>query len=220
MNLSLNSLYDLDKQCANNRTGNLCGKCQNGLSLVLASSHCKECSNDFLFLLIPFALAGILLVLFILLLNVTVATGTIHGLIFYANILVANRSIFLPFETPNILTVFVSWLNLDLGIETCFYDGMDSQAKVLLQLVFPAYLFLLIFLIIFLCEVSKRFSTVLGNRNPVATLCTLILLSYSKLLRMIIAALQYTFLDYPGGSREIVWLYDGNVQYFSVNHIP
>ena len=142
VNISLNSSQERDRQCAFNRSGILCGECQQGLSLVLATSKCKKCSNIYLLQLIPFALAGIVLVVFILLFNITIATGTIHGLIFYANVLAANKAIFLPFSTPNFLTVFISWVNLDLGIETCFYSQLNSQAKVLLQLVFPAYLFL------------------------------------------------------------------------------
>ena len=218
--ISLNSTDSADNKCANNRTGILCGACNEDLSLVFGSSRCKECSDYYIFLLIPFALAGIALVTFILLLNLTVATGTIHGLIFYANILTADHSLFLPFATPNVLTVFISWLNLDLGIETCFYNGMDSYGKFLLQLAFPTYVFILIGTIIVLCEVSKKFATLLSNRNPVATLCTLFLLSYSKLIRTIITALQFTQLDYPDGSRELVWLYGANVPYFSVSHIP
>ena len=216
------NLSSADEQCAYNRTGILCtcGMCQEDLSLVVGSSRCQECSDNSISLIIPFALAGIALVTFILLLNLTVATGTIHGLIFYANILSANHSLFLPPSTSNFLTVFISWLNLHLGIETCFYDGMDSFGKFLLQLAFPAYLFVLIGTIIALCEVSKKFATLLSNRNPVAALCTLILLSYSKLIRTIITALQFTHLDYPDGPREIVWLYDANVQYFTVSHIP
>ena len=170
-------------------------------------------------MLIPFALAGILLVALILVLNITIATGNIHGLIFYANILAANRAIFLP-NLNNFLTVFVSWVNLDLGIETCFYDGMNSQAKVLLQLVFPAYLFLLMFLVIILSNYFDSFAKLLSNRNPVAALGTLVLLSYSKFLRFIIAALQNRVLDYLDGSTNIVWLFDGNVPYFTPNHIP
>ncbi len=111
-------------------------------------------------------------------------------------------------------------MNLDLGIETCFYDGMDSQAKVLLQLVFPAYLFLLMFLIIILSKCFDSFAKLLSNRNPVAALDTLVLLSYSKFLRFIVAALQFTDLHYPDGSTKTVWLFDGNVQYFTPNHIP
>ena len=219
VNISLSSPDSADKQCAYNRTGSLCGMCQD-LSLVFGSSRCQECSSYYIFLLIPFALAGIALVAFILLFNMTVATGTIHGLIFYANILTANRSLFVPFATPNFLTVFISWLNLDLGIETCFYNGMDSYGKFLLQLAFPTYVYVLIGTTIVLCEVSRKFANLLGNRNPVAALCTLILLSYSKLIRTIITAFQFTYLDYPNGSREIVWLYDANVPYFTVSHIP
>ena len=219
VNIGLSSPDSADEQCAYNRTGSLCGMCKD-LSLVFGSSRCQECSSYYIFLLIPFALAGIALVAFILLFNMTVATGTIPGLIFYANILTANHSVFVPFATPNFLTVFISWLNLDLGIETCFYNGMDSYGKFLLQLVFPTYVFVLIGTIIVLCEVSRKFANLLGNRNPVAALCTLILLSYSKLIRTIITALQFTYLDYPNGSRDIVWLYDANVPYFTVSHIP
>ena len=219
VNISLNSTDSTDEQCAYNRTESLCGRCKD-LSLVFGSSRCQECSSYYIFLLVPFALAGIALVAFILLFNMTVATGTIHGLIFYANILTANHSVFAPFATPNFLTVFISWLNLDLGIEACFYNGMDSYGKFLLQLAFPTYVFVLIGTTIVLCEVSRKFANLLGNRNPVAALCTLILLSYSKLIRTIITALQFTYLDYPNGSREIFWLYDANVPYFTVSHIP
>ena len=110
VNISLNSSQKRDRQCASNRSGVLCGECQQGLSLVLATTRCKECSDSYLFLLIPFALAGIVLVVFILLFNVTIASGTVHGLIFYANVLAANKAIFLPFTAPNFLTVFISWV--------------------------------------------------------------------------------------------------------------
>ena len=176
---------------------------------------CKDCSNIYLLLLIPFALAGIALVGFLLFFNFTIATGTVHALIFYSNLLPSNY-----FTQPSALTVFISWVNLDVGIETCFYNGMSSQAKVLLQLVFPAYLFLLMFLIIILCRYSNFFATLLSKRNPVAALCTLIFMSYSKLIQFIIAALQSTVLEFPDGSKQRVWLYDGNVQYFTPSHTP
>ena len=35
---------------------------------------------------------------------------------------------------------FISLANLDLGIQTCFYNGMDDYAKMWLQLAFPFYL--------------------------------------------------------------------------------
>ena len=220
VNVNLNIPNGADVQCAFNRSGKLCGTCKKNFSLVMGSSHCQKCSESFISLIIPFALAGIALVAFIMFLNVTVATGTIHELVFYANVLVSSRSIFLPFDTPNILIIFISWIYLDLGIETCFYNGMDSYAKVLLQLAFPTYIILIVITIIIISEYSIQFSTLIGKKDPVATLCTLILLLYSKLIRTIIASLQYTYLNYPDGSSEIVWLYDANVPYFSPSHIP
>ena len=213
VNISLNSSQERDRQCAFNRSGVLCGECQQGLSLVLATSRCKKCSNVYLLLLLAFAVAGMALVAFILFFNVTMATGTIHSLIFYSNLLPSKY-----FTHPSSLTVFISWVNLDLGIETCFYDGMSSQAKVLLQLVFPAYLFLLIIFIIIFSRYSNFIATLLSTRNPVAALCTLIFLFYSKLLRFIIAALQSVVLNFPNGLKRRLWLYDANVQYFSSSH--
>ena len=43
-------------------SGILCDGCNNELSLVLGSSLCRHCSNKYLALLIPFAIAGVFLV--------------------------------------------------------------------------------------------------------------------------------------------------------------
>ena len=39
---------DSDKQCKYNRSGLLCGRCKDTLSLALGSSHCLQCSNSHL----------------------------------------------------------------------------------------------------------------------------------------------------------------------------
>ena len=211
-------LSNSDLQCENSRSGLLCGECQFGFSLALGSSKCIQCSNLHILLLLPFAMAGITLVLFLLICKPTVAAGTINGLIFYANIVAANRAIFLPHNQTNILTVFIAWLNLDLGIETCFYDGMDAYAKTWLQFIFPLYIWSLVGLIIIVSYYSSRIGRLFGS-NPVAVLATLFLLSYVKLLRTIIASLFVTFLDYPNDVQVAVWLHDGNIRYLHGKHI-
>ena len=208
----------IDAQCNYNRSGLLCGKCQKGFSLVFGSSKCLKCSNSFLSLLIAFALAGIVLVVFLLVLKLTVAVGTINGLIFYANIVSVNRAQLFPSGETNILTVFIAWVNLDLGIETCFFDGMDAYSKAWLQYAFPVYVWVLVGAIILASRHSTRIVRSLGN-NPVAVLATLFLLSYAKLLRSIINPIYVTFLDYPSDTKA-VWLVDGNVNYLKGKHIP
>ena len=138
-------LEDPDEQCAFNRSGILCGACQNNLSHVFGTSACRECSSLWALLWCPvIALAGIALVVLLIGLNLTVSMGTINGLIFYANIVRANHATFFPPNTTNsFLSWFIAWVNLDLGIETCFYNGLDAYVKTWLQFVFPLYILLL-----------------------------------------------------------------------------
>ena len=208
---------DSDKQCNYNRSGLLCGKCSENLSLSLGSSRCLQCSNSYLTILVAFIFAGIALVVLLLVLRLTVAAGTINGLIFYANIITVNSAIFFQPQVTNVLTVFVAWLNLDLGIETCFYNGMDAYIKTWLQFTFPIYVWALVGMIIFGSHYSGRITRMFGS-NPVAVLATLFLLSYAKLLRTVIAELSYTFLEYPNNSQIAVWLYDGNIRYLGGKH--
>ena len=113
------TLSDPNAQCAFNRSGFLCGGCDSGFSLTLGSSQCAQCSNRHLALLIVFAVLGVALVLVISLCRLTVGVGTVNGLIFYANIVGINQTIFFPTGDSNVLTVFIAWVNLDFGIKTC-----------------------------------------------------------------------------------------------------
>jgi len=164
---------------ANSRSGFLCGQCRPHFSLVLGNSKCLQCSSLNILLLIPFALAGIALVLLLLIFKLTVAAGTINGLIFYANIVTVNHAIFFPHNQTNVLTVFIAWLNLDLDIETCFFDGMDAYIKTWLQFIFPLYIWSLVGLVIIVSDYSSKIARLFGS-NPVAVLATLFLLSYAK----------------------------------------
>ena len=222
--VDLNQPNGADAQCAFNRSSWLCGSCQPGLSLSLGSSRCLLCPSYWSALLIAITiaaiLAGIALVTLLLVINMTVAVGTLNGLIFYANVVYANKSILLPFQEINFLTVFISWLNLELGIDTCYFPEMDTYTKTWLQLAFPAYVILLVVLVIIISSYSSKFSNLIGKKDPVATLATLILLSYAKLLEICFKSLSVGTLKYPDGSSEILWLPDATVRYFSGKHIP
>ena len=166
-------------------------------------------TNNYLALLIPFALAGVLLVILLFLLQLTVDAGTIHGLIFYANIVTANHHIFIPQSANDPASIFIAWLNLDLGIQTCFYNGMDVYAKAWLELVFPVYIWMIVGCLIYISSRSITVTKLLGSR-PVAVLATLFFLSYAKILRTIISALSLTVLHYPNKD-VVVWIHDANV---------
>ena len=216
--LDLNLIHP-DSQCQLNHSGLLCGECQSGLSLALGTSQCLKCSNVYLLLLVAFILAGLMLVVTISWCNLTVSEGTLSALILYANIIQVSKAAFLPQSETNVLTVFVAWLNLDLGIQTCFYDGMNMYAKAWLQLLFPLYIWAIVAGMIILSHYYVTAARVVGQNAP-KVLATLFLLSYAKLLRAVITIFSFTYVKYPDGHTNPVWLYDGNVEYLRGKHIP
>ena len=96
-----------DSQCDLNRTRLLCGACAANHSLMLGGPQCQVCPNTYLALLLPFASAGVALVVFLTSLSLTVATGTLNSIIIYANIVQINRNLYFPRNTRNFLTVFL-----------------------------------------------------------------------------------------------------------------
>jgi predicted outer membrane repeat protein len=211
------TLDSIDTQCNLNRAGVLCGACTANHSLTLGSTKCQVCSNLYLTLIIPFAAAGIALVVFLSLLRLTVATGTINSIILYANIIQANGDVFLP-NANTALTVFIAWLNLDLGIQTCFYDGMDAYVHTWLQFAFPLYVWILIGIVTLTSRYSITVSKLIGH-NPIAVLATLLLMSYTKILNIVIEVYSSVLLEYPGNKTVRVWLKDANVPYLQGWHL-
>ena len=207
-----------NSQCQFNRSGLLCGHCQQGLSTVFSSSYCKACSNIYLLLIIPIIVIGFILVLLLFLLNLTVTDGAVNGFILYANIISINTPILFPkvnHFTP--AYTFISLANLDLGIQTCFYNGMDDYAKMWLQLAFPFYLIFIATLIIITSRYSIRIQR-LTARRALPVLATLFLLSYTKILRIVSSVLFfYSTITYlPSKHTTLVWSVDANVPLFGV----
>ena len=95
-------------------------------------------------------------------LNMTVALGTLNGIFFYAHIIVsANVDTYLLLVTPDFTTIFISWLNLDIGFDVCYYvnsNDLYQLYKALLQLVFPSYVIFLVIIVIVASECSFKFS--------------------------------------------------------------
>jgi len=61
-----------DDQCSANHSGILCGGCKTNFSRILGGSQCLKCSNAYIALVIPLTIAGITLVVFLFVLNLTI----------------------------------------------------------------------------------------------------------------------------------------------------
>ena len=205
-----------NSQCRFNRSGLLCGQCQQGLSAMFGSSQCKQCSNVYLLIIIPIGIAGVVLVLLLFSLNLTVTDGNINAVLFYANIISINTPIFFP-NNNSVMYVLISLLNLDLGIETCFYSGMDDLVKKVLQLVFPVYLILIATFIIITSHYSSRMQRLTARRG-LQVLATIFLLSYTKTLLAVSNVLFFysPITHLPSTDTTLVWSVDANVPLFGI----
>ena len=210
-------------QCQFNRCGILCGHCPPGYSAVFGSSQCKHCSNVYLLIIIPIAIAGIVLVFLLFLLNLTVTDGSITPFIYYVNIVSINSAVFFPQHNSlytHFTYTFVSIANLDLGIEMCFYNGMTGYAKMFLQLVFPFYLISIAILLI----ITSRYSTKvqrLTARRALPVLATLFLLSYTKILQSACIVLFFfsSSIHLPSKQTTTVWSVETSVIMFEVKFV-
>ena len=215
------NLSSPDLQCQFNRTGLLCGKCHSGLSAVFGSSQCQQCSNIYLLIVIPLAITGVVLVFMLFFLNLTVTDGDIVPFIFYANIVSINSAMFFPQNASNHLVyILISLVNLDLGIDICFYDGMDDYAKMWFQLLYPSYLICIAATLIVASRYISKVQQLTAHR-ALPVLATLFLLSYTKILRMV-CSVVFTYIkltELPNLETTIVWSVDANVALYGIKFI-
>ena len=211
--------------CINHREGPLCGKCKDGLSVVFGSQKCLRCSDKWIWTVLVQVALGPIIIYLLYALRLTLTTGTLNGIVFYAQ--VANGGIFdlltlrnignIPFLGADKLAIgFLSFLNLNFGFPLCLYDGMNELWKASLSLVFPIYLLTIVVILIIL----SRYSTWLSNRishSSVQVLITVVHLSFSKLLIAIIDVFTPAKIYTDNGYID-VWYWDGTVRYLSPEH--
>ena len=220
------SLSDLDSQCLTGHTGIMCGACKEGYSRVLGGLlQCqKNCSNTNLSLILVYLASGIILIIIIRALNLTVTEGTLNGLLVYSMVIQTHRDYFSEDQSTfgKICWVWISWINLTLGIKSCFFKGMTAYQQVWTLYTHISY-FLLIIAFIILLSRKFIFFTRLFGRNIVKILATVVFLLYSNLLYASFITFRYAILHIatPNGTRySVAWYYDGNVPYFGLKHAP
>uniref|UniRef100_A0A1X7TGK5 TRP C-terminal domain-containing protein n=1 Tax=Amphimedon queenslandica TaxID=400682 RepID=A0A1X7TGK5_AMPQE len=216
--------------CHGSRTGNLCGECISNHSIVFGSTVCQSCtSNLWLLASIMYILAGPLLVFLLYALKLTLATGTLNSIIFFAQ--VANARIVGYLKVPcsdcgNVFyfvessSVFISWLNLNHGFPLCFYNGMTELHKAGLNLCFPVYLIIIISFLGILSKCSSKVSDRL-SKSSVQVLVTVVHLSFTQLLQAILSVFKSAEIHIENENSyytKTVWYYNGTTTYASVEH--
>ena len=209
--------------CLYQREGTLCGRCSEGLSVVFGSTECHNCNNAWLATISIYLVAGPLFIFLLYALRLTLTTGTLNGIIFYAQACNCglldiiryayyyNKSSIEMFS--GVIIFFLHLLNLDTVniFPLCFFNGMTELWKSGLSLFFPIYLLTIVVGLIIFSRFSIRLSNKISH-SSVQILVTIVHLSFSNLLLQLINVLTYADV-YTSDNVVRVWYFDGNVKY-------
>jgi hypothetical protein len=219
---------DFDLQCdpESNRVGFLCSECKENHSAVLGTRNCKLCTNWYLFLLIFFITIGIVAIMIIQYLNITITAGYINGVIFYSNIISIYGPTIVPGNTYNEALVLVSFPSLSLGIETCFYNGMTILHRVLWQLSFPIYLFILMAVFTLLSGTKRWMKCMswLSNRqqspgsSTIKSFATLLIVCYISVLGACTELIAFNRVYTIDDTFFLQWRSQPTIDYFGREH--
>ena len=210
--------------CLYQREGTLCGRCSEGLSVVFGSTECQHCSNTWITSVSIYLVTGPLLIYLLYALKLTLTSGTLNGIIFYAQAANCGLLDMLRYHyfkssidrLSGFAIFIIHVLNLEAGFPRCFYNGMTELWKASLNFVFPLYLLTIVIVLIIL----SRFSPKLSNRiahSSVQVLVTVVHLSFSRLIVQLINVMTYAEV-YTSSDVHYVWYLDGTVKYGGYSH--
>ena len=208
---------NINAQCVPGRTGIGCRLCLQPYSAVLGSSKCRICLKSQLWLIVLHSALGVLLIVVLIKFDITVTNGSLNGVIFYAN-LVYNSYSTLTVSDKSAIYIILSWINLDQGIEACFYKGMTTYHKLWLEFGYIFYLWILQLAIVYLCR-KYVFFTRLCGKNVTNAMATIILLTYIKVNRLILAVLNIHKVRSSSGNKRNIWLEVPDKQLGSAEYI-
>ena len=170
-------LNETVNQCVEGREGILCGKCKEGLSVVIGSYKCIHCNKKDALMLIPFFLILTFLVFLILYFKLDFFSGYLDCWLYTYQIIFLLVPDHLLIEDPfmnfvvrltNLRFVYGSW---------CIWNGMNDLVKTSFSYVAPVYQLFVLFVF---AKLSSRFSVFQGNFfRP---FCTILVLSYSGII--------------------------------------
>ena len=215
--------------CPKHRSGTLCSQCITDHSVVFGSYYdCCKCSNWWLLTLVVYGIAGPLLIYLLYALNLTLTSGALNSIIFYAQMVyIVQYNVHVLKTQQNSLNYSVLVrglislinLNIDFKFPLCLYDGMTELLKSGLSLLFPIYLLTIVIVLIIISRYSVRLSNRIAD-SSVQVLVTVVHLSFSTLLASTLNVFTpvYIYTNTSGVPLK-VWQNDGTVEYGKDGHL-
>lgn len=224
-------LNDTKPFCLGNRIGILCGQCNRSgnFSLALGSYECHPCSGAYVFpvALFVFIFAGIFLIFLLFVLKLTLTTGVLNGIIFYAQVANAGllEQIAVTYSQSNEIQILykisssvLKVISLKSAFPLCLPKTVTQIWKTFIGLLFPVHLLLTVVILM----IISRYWTWFANKTShlsVQVLITIVHLSFANILLLAIDVFTPATI-YSSTHRYNVWYWDGSVDFMGSQHCP
>ena len=224
---SSNKLNDKESLCLKNRAGPLCSQCAPGYSVVFGSNDCIRCSNWWLLTIIVYGIAGPLFVYWLYAFKLTLSSGEINGIIFYAQV-ISIGNVMQLYTMKDIGVVSLKFvygliclinLTINFNLPLCLYDGMTELWKSGIGLMFPVYLLTIVIGLIIISRYSVRLSNWIAD-SSVQVLVTVVHLSVATLLSSTLGVFTPAYIYTNTSDVPLkIWQNDGTVEYGKGGHL-
>lgn len=229
-----------EEVCGETRSGVLCGKCRDNYCAHYHSNNfecdtCTTCNYGWVFYilseLIPLAILFLVVVIF----NISFTSGLLNGFIFYAQVFDSIFSIgksFIWYPRPTytltrIIQVVYKFFNFDFfgddQLAFCLWKRATTLELLAFRFLTVAIAGLLVVSTILLmkrCAYSKLFCSLKASPSMIHGLSAFLVMVYTQCTKISFQLLDYSrVLDLDGNTRRVLY-YQGDMVYFSINHIP
>ncbi|XP_032221183.1 uncharacterized protein LOC116603702 [Nematostella vectensis] len=204
---------NVDSQCAQGRTGLLCGRCKDDLTVGLRPGECIQCRHSGWILVVVF-ITVVVLCIVVIWLNPGMSKD-LRGPLFFFQML---PFIFIPNESVGSVVTVVSYL-LEFGgplvyvWKTCIAEGIDNLFSVAMGYMMPCTT-LLIFLVAYILSRRRIIRMKVRKHSSLQAFWVLMLFMYKYIIETTMRLLHCPLVD-----NKMVFFYDGNVQCFQGRHL-
>ena len=209
--------YVKDQMCnqGRNQSSVLCGRCDSDHTITVGSAQCQTgCTNWYLFLLIPFGILLLLLVMGIMLIDLNVFTGYLNAWLYsyqVMSLLVPDGFQFNPFSE---FVIALTNFQIQVGGQSfCLANNWDDADKLMVMYAMPVYV---IVTVVFLAKMVGAFPNWRFSKRvkaPFRGICTILVFCYTDVTYISLRILRFANV----GSKTVLFV-NGDIDYFSGKH--
>ncbi|XP_065180869.1 uncharacterized protein LOC135811564 [Sycon ciliatum] len=217
--------FYMNAQCMNGRVGRLCGSCREGLSVLLGSNECRNCTSENAYIVWgSFSIIGIFITVFMIWTDFNILSGHVNSPWFYFQVLpyIMSDNASYHFNTIPPFNYIMNLVNASLPWATCFIGGLGDLEKLAISYAVPTYILLIVLAVAVVCRYPRMKRLLLcGYRKDqepsvLKTLCSLLAVFYVSLVGNSFQLLMFVDIGDSGP-----WLYrDANVKFWGREHAP